>query len=377
MASNSLPIRPNDAYLDAEWLAGYLTLLKLNRPLEALQHFRNVLAAANSLGWQTKAAFWLGLAYRELGLQDKFSTCLRTASEATTMFYGQLSQIVLKRAMGMGPLRIYQRQDFLVTTNQDTSRALSLFLPLDITNSHYPSKNNQKATNTSQIYHENTDTRKALLKSLYLLPPYFRVRLYKRWFREFQLPSSLGYPRIQEVVPVDFIPELFSLFSANSLQAAFLKTLAHAIILCESEFNPVALSRAGAYGMMQLMPKTALEAQKSLQQRNFIAADDKANLRDAFDNLILGTAHLEQLIELYGYNIILIAAAYNAGNHRVESWIKTYGDPRKGSISLLEWIECIPFRETRFYVKAVWEAFIVYSSLLGTESLQDLLWPLF
>lgn len=381
---NPLPIGPNDAYLEAEWLAGFLALSKLNRPEEALGHFKNVLAIANSLGWQAKAAFWMGLAFRRLGLHNESLLCWQTASDASTVFYGQMSQIVLKRTLGKWPLRVEQREDFLTASGYDPFRVLSLLftdgLPLLSSSAFH----NKKTTEDLQQRYEGLpdyDSKKALLESLCFLHPFFRVRLYKRWFRDFQIPSYLGYPRLQEVIPQELMQVLLEILSKNSLNYPFLidflLTLVHAIIRCESEFNNYARSPAGACGLMQLMAPTARETQKDLEKKHILGPKDSVDFRQAFDNLVLGAAHLKQLIELYEHNIVFIAAAYNAGQHRVEKWLQVYGDPRKGETTLLEWVESIPFRETRFYVQSVWETFVVYSSLLGTNFLQERLWDLF
>jgi soluble lytic murein transglycosylase len=76
-------------------------------------------------------------------------------------------------------------------------------------------------------------------------------------------------------------------------------------------------------------------------------------------------------------NIVLIAAAYNAGKHNVNKWIRVFGDPRTNAISMMSWIELIPFRETRCYVQRVIEAFSVYTCILKVEYLQNVVWSLF
>jgi soluble lytic murein transglycosylase len=129
----------------------------------------------------------------------------------------------------------------------------------------------------------------------------------------------------------------------------------------ESEFNPKAFSRAGARGLMQLIPTTAQITAK----KEGLPYRREALLTDPHYNMTLGSAHLSHLISKYQGSWIMTFAAYNAGPNRVDQWVEAYGDPRGAAIDPLDWIEQIPFEETRNYVQRVLENSQIYRSRLA------------
>ena len=125
-----------------------------------------------------------------------------------------------------------------------------------------------------------------------------------------------------------------------------------ALIRQESAFDPRAVSRVGARGMMQLMPATA----KRVARATGKAYSRARLLDDPRYNIQLGTVYLDSMKERFGQSSALALAAYNAGPGRVDRWIRQMGDPRTGEIDLIDWIEAIPFGETRNYVQRVLES---------------------
>jgi soluble lytic murein transglycosylase len=138
----------------------------------------------------------------------------------------------------------------------------------------------------------------------------------------------------------------------------------HALIRQESEFNGGARSHAGAQGLMQMMPGTARITARRYRQRY----SRKRLTSDPAYNLMLGTAHIGDLISDFNGSYIMLIAAYNAGGGRVNEWNKKFGDPRSGTIDPIDWVESIPFNETRNYVKRVMENMHVYRSALNGGS---------
>jgi soluble lytic murein transglycosylase len=132
----------------------------------------------------------------------------------------------------------------------------------------------------------------------------------------------------------------------------------------ESQFDPSAISPAGARGLMQLMPATARAVARELE----IAFRADALLAEPAYNLRLGAHYLSRQLERFGEPALALAA-YNAGPGRVEAWLAQYGDPRgRGRHALVDWIERIPFRETRNYVQRVLEGAEVYRWLLAERA---------
>ena len=135
------------------------------------------------------------------------------------------------------------------------------------------------------------------------------------------------------------------------------KALAYAIARQESEFNPGAVSQAGALGLLQLMPGTA----EQVARKTGLAYSRSRLTSDAGYNATLGAAFLGQQLDRFDGSYILTFAGYNAGPRRAEQWIARYGDPRgKDLDEVIDWIERIPFSETRAYVQRVMENYEVY-----------------
>jgi soluble lytic murein transglycosylase len=138
-----------------------------------------------------------------------------------------------------------------------------------------------------------------------------------------------------------------------------------AIARRESEFDPVVVSPAGARGLMQLMPGTG-ELMAAKLGEPFSAG---RLLSDPAQNVRFGSAYLEQLIEEFGENLTLIAIGYNAGPGRSRSWTERFGSPvGLGEDAMVDWIEHVPFRETRNYIMRVTESRAIYEMRLAGEA---------
>ena len=138
--------------------------------------------------------------------------------------------------------------------------------------------------------------------------------------------------------------------------------LVYAIARQESAFDPNALSGAGAMGLMQMIASTA----RRTAQRAGLVFNELRMRADPTFNAQLGAAHLGELLGEHGNSTILTLAAYNAGGKRVKEWIDAYGDPRRAGVDVVDWIERIPFTETRNYVQRVSENLAVYRARLAT-----------
>ncbi len=139
------------------------------------------------------------------------------------------------------------------------------------------------------------------------------------------------------------------------------RSVVYAIARQESEFDPKSVSSAGAKGLMQIIASTA----RMTAQKFGVAFDANRLLSDAAYNAQIGAAHLGQLLTEQQGSYILTFAAYNAGPGRVKEWIDAYGDPRKPGVDPIDWIERIPFTETRNYVQRVYENMQIYRARFG------------
>lgn len=141
------------------------------------------------------------------------------------------------------------------------------------------------------------------------------------------------------------------------------------VIRQETEFSQFAVSGAGARGMMQMMPATARETARDLgEPYRFTWLTD-----DLDYNLVLGMHHLGEVLDDYDGSYVMALAAYNAGGHRVRRWVQDYGDPRDPDVDPIDWVESIPFSETRNYVMRVMENMQVYRTRLANDEAAPLL----
>jgi len=167
-----------------------------------------------------------------------------------------------------------------------------------------------------------------------------------------------GLPLEHYAFPTQGIPEYRPIGPALELAVVY------AIARQESTFNPKTVSSARAMGLMQVTPA----AGRYVTQKFHAAYDEKRLLSDQTYNVQLGAAELADLFADYRGSYILTFVGYNAGRGRVKEWIAKHGDPRDPKIDPIDWVEQIPFAETRYYVQRVMENLQVYRVRFGGSS---------
>lgn len=327
-------------YADLEWLSGYIALTKLGQPGLAVDHFERFRAYVETPISMGRAGYWLGRAYEALGEDEKAAAAYALGAGFQTSFYGQLAAerggIEANPALaGSDPVPDWREADF---ARSSVLEAALLF---------YHSGNHSLAKRFFTHMAETLDRKElAQLADLVLDlgEPHMALMLSKRAARRgIEVPKSY-YPLTaltRQPVPVPM-------------------ELALAIARRESEFDASVVSPAGARGLMQLMPGTARAMAKKTGQQysaSRLTTDWKYNAS-------LGTAYLAELMEQFGGSVVLVAAAYNAGPSRANRWMEQFGDPRQTDVDVVDWIEHIPFRETRNYVMRVMESLHVYRARL-------------
>ena len=139
------------------------------------------------------------------------------------------------------------------------------------------------------------------------------------------------------------------------------RALLLAIARQESEFNPEIISHAGARGLLQVMPITARHICRDYK----IKCDIPRLTTDTSYNAMISSAYVADRKEEFSGSYVLTLAGYNAGPGRARQWMKRFGDPRKEGVDPIDWIEMIPFEETRDYVKKVLSNVQMYRARLG------------
>jgi len=176
----------------------------------------------------------------------------------------------------------------------------------------------------------------------------------RQWYHYAILTTIEGrmWDLLEHRFPVPWEEEMTRFAASRQLP----RSLLYAVARQESALNPLARSHAGARGLMQLMPGTAKQTAREVG----LSYSSRDQLYQPAVNIRLGSAYLGSLLERYQGNRIMAIAAYNAGPHRVDRWLD---ESRPGSMAA--WVETIPFRETRGYVKNVLAFNVIYQTLLG------------
>ena len=329
-------------FAEAEFLAGWLSLTKLDKPTRSIKHFEALKSGVTFPVSRARASYWLGRAHKRAGLPDANIHYSQAAQHVQT-FYGQLAATEINATNDV--IFLPPEADgasYSAQFNQDARvQALRLF---GETRSEY-------YFNTMAYHLDDTVETPAHLTLLsnvareygYIKPS---IRAAKQAARFGTFLPETGYPK----------PDVFL-----SLEPKFDKAFSMALSRQESEFNPEAVSSAKAYGLMQMIDSTArLTARKHRisYSRSKLTSDPEYNAR-------LGSLHINDLLKKFDGSYIMTAAAYNAGPHRVSQWIKDYGDPRKAGVDPIDWMESVPFSETRNYMQRVMENLNVYRARLN------------
>ncbi|MCP5037991.1 MAG: lytic transglycosylase domain-containing protein [Rhodobacteraceae bacterium] len=321
---------------DLEWIAGYVALRKLDDPTTALKHFqafRDGVDTPISLG---RAGYWLGRTYEALGQAEKAQASYLFGARHQTSFYGQLSAEKAGVAMDLKLTGAEQFDGWKSAAFWDDSNMVAGRLLLAAGERYLALRFAQHLSES--LSRGEVGQMTAWAESVNA--PYLQVKLAKYVLKRgllFERPyfalTTLGTGR-------NGVPPEFSL----------------AIARRESEFNPTVKSGVGALGMMQLMPATARDMAQELE----VGYSAAKLISDPEYNIRLGTEYLAYLFSEFGQNPVLIAVAYNAGPGRARSWSARMGHPGASSVDVIDWIEHIPFRETRNYVMRVIESLAVY-----------------
>ncbi|MBM3513293.1 MAG: lytic transglycosylase domain-containing protein [Alphaproteobacteria bacterium] len=330
---------------DAEWLAGWIALRFLKQPEAAMAHFNKVYDVVQIAANSARAAFWMGRAAADNNRPDVAAEWYRRAALHPATFYGQLA---IGRLTGdtvptlpMDPIpTAAERAAFEAKDLAKVVRAIS-----ELPGTPYLRPFLLALAASSDFA---TDRVMAAELADGLGRPDLSVWISRQAARDRIIVLDHGYP-----IPPFAFP--------NTPERA----LVLGVIRQESNFDTTAESGAGAVGLMQLMPATARAVGNQIGLRY-----SKENLsRDPSYNIRLGTTYLRSLINDFNGSYLMAVAGYNAGPGRSVRWARTFGDPRDPNTDVVDWVEQIPFNETRGYVQRVFENLMVYRArLAGTQT---------
>jgi soluble lytic murein transglycosylase len=339
------------AFMDGEFLAGWIALQSLHKPELAHNHFDRLAKGVTYPISVARAHYWLGRTAEAMGAPADALAEYRLAAQHSATFYGQLavakitSNPVLhvnavaweaspaERAAFEADDRVKAIRLLADFSDRGTMRLFALSIASD-------PPEPRRLQMLAQLMGTSGD-------------PAMSVRVAKN-------ASYSGLNLLSYLHPVMATPQMQ--MSGGAPEPALVLGLARQ----ESEFDPTAVSGAGARGLMQLMPASAKHA-ASMRGMAYRQNDLTAN---PSYNMQLGMTTLAEYLDRWNGSYVLAIASYNAGPKNVRNWVETYGDPRDPGIDPIDWIESIPFPETRNYVQRVIENLEVYRNRLSNTDQQ-------
>jgi soluble lytic murein transglycosylase len=328
---------------DAEFHAGWIALRFLNDPARAAKHFYALYQIGTTPITSSRAAYWLGRALESAGEKEKAKGYLDLAATYGETFYGQMARNYLKlTGLGLAPLPIIREDQTQSFYNLEQVQALQVLEQMD----------DETNARRFAIHLAETLPRESDLVQLAALARAYKdhnteLAIGKEAANRFRSLALLAYP-------VHAMPDNVAL--PNNMEKALIMAVARQ----ESAFQAHAVSSAGARGLLQLLPTTA----QGVARKKGLPYSRSRLTSDAGYNATLGAHFLDDLLQQFNGSYIFTFAAYNAGPGRIPQWVERFGDPNINQIDTLDWIESIPFTETRNYVQRCLENLHVYRHLL-------------
>jgi soluble lytic murein transglycosylase len=341
---DAAPPTKTNYHSEHEFTAGWIALRFLHDPALAAQHFARVAEGNTNPISISRAGYWLGRAAEAANRPQEARARYEAAAHYGTAYYGQLA----RARLGLGeiafsappPLTAERRQSLAML---EVVRAVELLYALDERELVAPfvadladkSTDQAALAMLAEIAEKNGDARSVLLIGKIALGRGFP-------FDQYAFPTG-GLPRYDAIAP------------------AVEPAVVYSIARQESAFNPKTVSSAKALGLMQVTP----EAGRYIAKKFGVSFDERRLLHDNVYNVQMGAAELADDLARYRGSYILAFAGYNAGSGRVKEWVERYGDPRDPRVDPVDWVERIPFSETRNYVQRILENMQVYRVRFG------------
>ncbi|MHA6289618.1 lytic transglycosylase domain-containing protein [Maricaulis sp. CAU 1757] len=335
-------------FADAEFVAGWLALVHLDQPETALGHFTRLYENVTTPVSRSRGAYWMARAADAMGDPTTAAQYYAAAGEYSTAYYGQLALTELPEGNSILALPPQPEPTEATRVRFEARPLVRAMRLLAEQNEEYYFR-----LMSYRLDDQLEDPEEAVLLSR-LASDYLYIR---QAVRAAKAARNRGIILAESAYPTISLPQ-------NTPGRRAESALVHSVIRQETEFGQHAVSGAGARGMMQMMPATARQTARQ------VGVPYRFNwLTDDLDyNLTLGSHHLAEVVDEFDGSYVLALAAYNAGAHRARQWIENYGDPRDPDVDPIDWVESIPYSETRNYVQRVLENLQVYRSRLNDNA---------
>ncbi len=336
-------LKEGSDFVDASWLKGWIKLEFLNQPDDAYDIFEQMYETVRFPVSRARAAYWAARAAEADDRKSDATSWYERASAYPTAFYGQLAAL---KAHGHAPLRF-------AAEPKPSQSAMAAFernlLPRAVKLAIHAGRHDLASRLLTSVIEEADSKGEAAMMAMIgqkAGQPFLSVRAAKKVMQHHNsVLLKAGYPT-----------------PATPEQAAVERALVLAITRQESEFDADAKSPANAMGMMQVLPGTAKETARKAGLSYHVS-----QLYEPHYSWLIGSHYLNRMIRHYDGSYILAIAAYNAGPGNVRRWIAEFGRPGNSMEEAVQWIEKIPFKETRNYVQRVLENLQVYRHLLAGD----------
>ena len=334
-------------FAELEWIAGFVALRILDRPETALKHFERFDTLVHSPISKARSGYWRGRTLAAAGARDAAQKAYTEAAHYQTAFYGLLAA---------------EQVDV-----EFDSKLIDPPIAKPLEGASFLSSSVFRAGILLLMAGDHDLGERFLTHLAESLPPEETARIARMAMEIGQphLATSLA-KRVASVSGEILYGYYFPPHPVGELDLPIAPEMVLAVARRESEFDSGVTSHAGALGLMQVMPATGARMARAIGAQNH---SQKRMLQDWPYNARLGAEYLRQMADEFDGNIVMTAAAYNAGPARPKEWMKRFGDPRTDEIDIVDWIEMIPFGETRNYVMRVAESLPVYRARIGKEPL--------
>jgi soluble lytic murein transglycosylase len=345
VARDAAPPAKENYRVEREFTAGWIALRFLNDAALAAQHFARIGGGISNPISLARAGYWRGRAAEALGHAQEARAHYEWAARYSTAYYGQLARAKLGLAeITLAPAPLPPRDKRAALTRVEVVRAAEILYAIGERDLVIPIMADLAERTTdvgtlaalAELATHHDDARSVLLVGKAALGRGYA-------FDSYAFPT-FGLPRYSPISP------------------EVEKAVVYAIARQESAFNPRDVSSANAIGLMQVTP----EAGRYIAKKFNVGYDQKRLVNDSVYNMQIGAAELYDNISGYRGSYILAFAGYNAGRGRVKEWVERYGDPRDPGADPVDWVERIPFSETRNYVQRIIENIQVYRARFGS-----------
>ena len=343
----------NIDYIDAQWLAGWISLRFLNKYDIAYNHFLNINRIVSYPLSVSRATYWLGRTAYAKGDEEDALRWYKLSSKYPTTFYGQLSHYAKYSILTQ---RGQEYKDFILPspppiTEEDIKNIdENGIVKLAFLYYKYEGKRDEASDIFKELISNKLNKDGEIAELIEAVQTLNNDRL------------LVALSKLASYKSVFFIDNLFPVLRMVKKDNPNI-ALIHAIIKQESGFIVQAESVVGAVGFMQIMPATAQVLCKQMK----ITYNKYKLQHDPQYNITLGSFYINQLIKQFNGSKILAIASYNAGPNATNRWIKEFWDPRDSTSmeNVIDWMECITYKETRNYVQRILENLVVYEYKLG------------